>query len=168
MLYWGFHSPSAGGEEIQQITVSEEEIPQGIDLRNNEDRWRKVCQHSHSRPKYLSLQKRCEEQRGHRGRKTHKQGKQAVWKFVILKWPQYHASKNESVLLNKRKEQKTGKQGETRVRIGFSSLVSCPYSCVIYFCESTYFLVYLNMNAYPEKHVTMTLLICLSRNFNRC
>lgn len=32
-------------------------------------------QHSHSSPKYLSLKERCKEQRGHRGRKTHKLGK---------------------------------------------------------------------------------------------
>lgn len=68
--------------------VSEEEILQRINLRNNEVRWRNICQRSYSRPKYLSLKERCEEQRGHRGRKTHKQRKQAVWKVVILKWPQ--------------------------------------------------------------------------------
>lgn len=96
-----FIFPSGGRKGVSQITVSKEEILQRINLKNNKVRWRNICQHSHSSPKYLSLKERCEKQRGHRGRKTHKQGKRAVWKFVILKWPQYYASKNNSVLLLK-------------------------------------------------------------------
>lgn len=41
----------------------------------------------------------CEEQRGHRGRKTHKQRKKAVGEIFVLEWAQYYASKDDSVLV---------------------------------------------------------------------
>lgn len=99
-----FIHQSAQGKAIKQTTVSEEEILQ-TDLRNNEVRWRNICQRSHSRPKYLSLKERCEEQRGHRGRKTLKQGEQAVWEVVIFKCPQYYALKNNLIFTQSEKLQ---------------------------------------------------------------